>query len=92
MVRIGQVLGIGHNPNSWSDHMGKYSPENLQKIYMHAKVIWTLGETQTPDLGLGSTKMVMTVASEVKDSLHTHKVDLKDIYSEPPLDGGPRVA
>ena len=41
MVQIGQVLGKGHNPNSWLDHMGKYSPENQQKIYAHARVIQT---------------------------------------------------
>ena len=40
-VQIGQVLGKGHNPNSWLDHMGKYSPENQQKIYAHARVIQT---------------------------------------------------
>ena len=39
MVQIGQVLGKGHNPNSWLDHMGKYSSENQQKIHAHARVI-----------------------------------------------------
>jgi hypothetical protein len=34
-VQIGQVLGKGHNPNSWLDRMGKYSPENQQKIHVH---------------------------------------------------------
>jgi hypothetical protein len=38
-IQIGQVPGIGHNTNSWLDRMGKYSPENQQKIYVHAKVI-----------------------------------------------------
>ena len=38
-VQIGQVLGKGHNPNSWLDRMGKYSPENQQKIHAHARVI-----------------------------------------------------
>jgi hypothetical protein len=74
--------------------MGKYSPENQQKIYVHAKVIWTLAEDWTPDLGLGSPKRVSTVASEVKDLLPTWKVELEeeDIYSEPPLEGGPKTA
>src|ERR1700683_5835403 len=38
-VQISQVLGIGHNPNSWLHRIGKYSSENQQKIYVHAKVI-----------------------------------------------------
>ena len=38
-IQIGQVLGKGHNPNSWLDHIEKYSPEDQQKIYAHAKVI-----------------------------------------------------
>ena len=38
-VQTGQVLGKGHNPNSWLDRMGKYSPENQQKIHAHAGVI-----------------------------------------------------
>ena len=36
MVQIGQVLRKGHNPNSWLDRIGKYSPENQQKIHVHA--------------------------------------------------------
>ena len=44
-VQIGQVLGIGHNPSSWLDCIGKYSSENQQKIYVHAKVIQTLAES-----------------------------------------------
>ena len=44
-VQIGQVLGKGHNPNSWLDRIGKYSPENQQKIHAHARVIRTLAET-----------------------------------------------
>ena len=39
MVQTSQVLGKGCNPNSWLDHMGKYSPENQQKIHAHARVI-----------------------------------------------------
>ena len=35
MVQIGQVLRKGHNPNSWLDHMEKYSPENQQKIHVY---------------------------------------------------------
>ena len=38
-VQIGQVLGTGHNPNSRLDCIGKYSPENQQKIHAHARVI-----------------------------------------------------
>jgi len=52
-VQIGQILGIGHNPNSWLDRIRRYSSENQQKIYVHARVIRTLAENQTPDLGLG---------------------------------------
>jgi hypothetical protein len=33
IVQISQVLRKGHNPNSWLDCMGKYSPENQQKIH-----------------------------------------------------------
>ena len=44
-VQISQVLGKGHNPNSWLDCMGKYSPENQQKIHAHARVIQTLAKT-----------------------------------------------
>ena len=76
-VQIGQVLGKGHNPNSWLDHIGKYSPENQQKIHSHARVIRTLAETRTPDLGLGLTKRVATVTSKVKDFLPTRKIDLE---------------
>ena len=74
--------------------MGKYSPENQQKIHVHAGVIWTLAETRTPDLGLGSTKGVATVTSKVKDFLPTRKIDLEkeDIYSKAPVEGGPKVA
>ena len=32
MVQVSQILGIGHNPNSWLDHIRKYSFENQQKI------------------------------------------------------------
>ena len=93
-VQTGQVLGKGHNPNSWLDRMGKYSPENQQKIHAHARVIRTLAETRTPDLGLGSTKGVATVTSKVKDFLPTRKIDLEkeDVYSEAPVEGGPKVA
>ena len=38
-VQIGQVLGKGHNPNSWLDRIEKYSPENQQKIHVHARVM-----------------------------------------------------
>src|SRR6267154_1585683 len=76
-IQIGQVLGIGHNPSSWLDCIGKYSPENQQKIYVHAKVIQTLAEDQTPNLGLGSPKRVSTVVSKVKDLLPAQKVKLE---------------
>ena len=76
-VQISQVLGKGHNPNSWLDRIGKYSPENQQKIHAHARVIRTLAETQTPDLGLGLTKGVATMTSKVKDFLPTRKIDLE---------------
>src|SRR6202034_283050 len=94
MVQVGQILGIGHNPYSWFDRIGKYSPENQQKIYVHAKVVRTLAEDRTPSLGLGFPKRVTTVVSEVKDLLPTWKVDLEeeDVHSEPPLEGGPKVA
>ena len=74
--------------------MGKYSPENQQKIHVHTRVIRTLAKTQTPDLGLGSTKGVATVTSEVKDFLPTWKMDLEkeDVYSEAFVEGGPKVA
>ena len=93
MVQIGQVLRKGHNPNSWLDCMEKYSPENQQKIHAHARVIRTLAETQTPDLGLGSTKKVATVTRKVKDFLPTQKIDLEkeDVYSKAPVEGGPKV-
>ena len=71
MVQIGQVLGKGHNTNSWLDCMEKYSLENQQKIHAQARVIQTLAETQTPDLGLGLMKKVATVTSKVKDFLPT---------------------
>ena len=69
--------------------MGKYSPENQQKIHVHAQVIWTLAENWTPDLGLGLTKRVVTVTSKVKDFLPTQKIDLEkeDVYSEAPVEG-----
>ena len=92
-VQIGQVLGKGHSPNSWLDRIGKYSPENQQKIHAHARVIRTLAETQNPDLGLGLTKGVATVTSKVKDFLPTWKIDLEkeDVYSEAPVECGPKV-
>ena len=64
--------------------MGKYSPENQQKIHMHARVIRTLAETQTPDWRLGLKNGVATVTSKVKDFLPTRKIDLEkeDVYSE----------
>jgi hypothetical protein len=45
-------------------------------------------------LGLGFLKKVATVVRKVKDLLPTQKVDLEkeDLYSEPPLEGGPKVA
>src|ERR1700685_2074269 len=33
MVQVSQILGIGHNPDSWVDHIRKYFSENQQKIY-----------------------------------------------------------
>jgi len=53
-MQIGQVLGIGHNPNTWLDRMGRYSPESQQGINAHATVIRTLVESRTPGLGLGA--------------------------------------
>ena len=93
-VQIGQVLRKGNNPNSWLDQMGKYSPENQQKIHAHTQVIRILAETWTPDLGLGLTKKVATVTSKVKDFLPTWKIDLEkeDVYSEAPVEGGSKVA
>ena len=93
MVQISQVLGKGHNLNSWLNRMGKYSPENQQKIHAHARVIQTLAETQTPVLGLGLTKKVVTVTNKVKDFFPTRKIDSEkeDVYSEAPVEGGPKV-
>ena len=93
-IQTGQILGIGHNPNSWLDRIGKYSPENQQRIHAHARVIRTLAESRTPDLGLGLPRKAATVASEIKDLLPTRKIDSEkeDIYSEPPVEGGPKVA
>src|SRR6267154_4441118 len=93
-IEIGQVLRIGHNPSSWLNRIGKYSQENQQKIYAHAKVVRTLAVVQTPKLGLGSPKRVSPIASKVKDLLPTQKVELEkeDIYSESPLEGGPKIA
>ena len=73
--------------------MGKYSPENQQKIHVHTQVVWILTETWTPDLGLGLTKKVATVTSKVKDFLPTWKIDLEkeDLNSEAPVEGGPKV-
>jgi hypothetical protein len=34
-IQIGQVLGIGHNLNTWLDRMEKYSPDSQQKINAH---------------------------------------------------------
>src|SRR6202050_2147484 len=63
-------------------------------MYAHAKVIRALAESQTPNLGLGFPQKAATVVSKIKDLLPTQKVDLEkeDIYSEPPLEGGPKVA
>ena len=93
-VQTGQVLGKGHNPNSWLDRMGKYSLQNQQKIHVHTSVIRTLAETRTPDLGLGSTKGVAIMTSKVKDFSPTQKIDLEkeDIYFEAPVEDGPKVA
>ena len=44
-VQIGQVLRKGHDLNSWLDRIGKYSPENQQKIHAHTQVIQTLAKT-----------------------------------------------
>ena len=38
-IQIGQVLGIGHNPNTWLDRTGRYSPESQQRINAHTTVI-----------------------------------------------------
>ena len=63
-VQVSQVLRKGHNPNSWLDRMGKYSPENQQKSQVHTQVIQTLAKTQTSDLRLGLTKKVVTVTNK----------------------------
>ena len=44
-VQVSQVLRKGHKLNSWLDCMGKYFPENQQKIHVHAQVIRTSAET-----------------------------------------------
>ena len=44
-IQTGQVLGIGHNLNTWLDRMGKYSLEGQQRINAHATVIQTLVES-----------------------------------------------
>ena len=92
--RLAKCLERDTTPNSWIDHMGRYSPENQQKIHVHARVVWTLAETWTPDIGLGLTKKVVTVTSKVKGFLPTWKIDLEkaDIYSKAPVEGGPKVA
>src|SRR6202790_3543309 len=72
-VQIGQVLGIGHNLNTWLARMGKYSPESQQRIGAHATVIHTLVESQTPDLGLGAQSKVVTVFSKAKDLSNSNK-------------------
>src|ERR1700676_4846058 len=33
-IQIGQVLGIGHNPNTWLDRMGKYSPRVSKELML----------------------------------------------------------
>jgi hypothetical protein len=65
-IQLGQVLGIGHNPNTWLDRMGKYSPESQQRINAHTTVIQTLVKSRTPDLRLGFQSEAVTVSSEAK--------------------------
>src|ERR1700685_1956 len=86
-IQTSQILRIGHNPNSWLDCIGEYSSKNQRKIYAHARIIRTLPENRTPDLGLGLPPKAATVASNIKDLLPIQKVDLEreDIYSEPPM-------
>ena len=51
-------------------------------------------ESQTPDLGLGAQSEVATVSSEVKDLSNSNRIIFteEDPLSEPPLEGGPKVA
>jgi hypothetical protein len=86
-IQVGQVLRIGHNPSTWLDRIGKYSPKLTQQV------IWTLVESWTPDLGLGAKSEVMTVSSKAKDLSTSNKFNLmeEDSLSEPLLEGGPKV-
>jgi hypothetical protein len=93
-IQIGQVLGIGHNPNTWLDRTGRYSPESQQRINAHTTVIRTLVESRTPGLGLGAQSEVATVSCEAKDLSNSNEIIFteEDPLSEPPLQGGPKVA
>jgi len=73
-IQTGQVLGIGHNLNTWLDRMGKYSLEGQQRINAHATVIQTLVESRTPSLGLGAQSKVATVSCEAKDLSNSNKI------------------
>jgi len=89
-IQIGQVLGIGHNPNTLLDRMGKYFPESQQRIDAHATVMQTPVESRTPGLGLGAQSEVATVFCEAKDLSNSNKINFteEDPLSEPPLEGG----
>ena len=77
-VQIGQVLGKGHNPNSWLARMAENSCTCLSNL--------NLSRDPNP-------KKVATMTSKVKDFLPTWKIDLEkeDVYSEAPVEGGPKV-
>jgi hypothetical protein len=93
-IQIGQVLGIGHNPNTWLDRTGRYSPESQQRINAHATVIRTLVESRTPGLGLGAQSEAATVSCEAKDLSNSNKIIFTEEHplSKPPLEGGPKIA
>lgn len=41
-IQVGEILGIGHNPNSWLDRMEHYTPTQRHKIAAHATFVKNL--------------------------------------------------
>lgn len=82
-VQVGQVLGTGHNPNTWLDRLSKKSPEKQYQMQSYATLVKRLAKERLSN----------TVSSSAPDlsSRRNFANEEEDPLSEPPLEGGPKI-
>lgn len=82
-LQVGQVLGTGHNPNSWLDRLSGKLPEKQKQMYAYANLVRRFA----------NDRLSSTVSSSAPDLLsrRNYANEEEDPLAEPPLKGGPKI-